>query len=70
MAVARGATLWHPAVMTTPNPKAGGFFLVVPILAGFLWGLTNGRAMQGALVGLGVGLVLAAIVWAVDRRRG
>ena len=48
---------------------AGGFFLVLPIVAGFGWGLATGRAMQGALLGLLVGLVLAGIVWALDRRR-
>ena len=56
-----------PAPMTTPTPVAGGFFLILPIVAGFLWGLGSGRAMQGAIVGLAVGLVLALIVWAVDR---
>ena len=48
---------------------AGGFFLVVPIVAGFVWGLGTGRAMQGAILGLGVGLVLALIVWLIDRAR-
>ena len=67
--LARGGSLWHLVVMTTPTPKAGGFFLIVPILAGFLWGLTSGRAMQGAIVGLGVGLVLAILLWLVDRMR-
>ena len=57
------------AGMTKPNPMAGGFFLVLPIVAGFFWGLTTGRAAQGVLVGLGVGLVLALLVWLVDRAR-
>ena len=55
--------------MTQPTPMAGGFFLVLPIIAGFLWGLGSGRAMQGAIVGFAVGLVLALIVWLVDRAR-
>jgi len=59
-----------PADMNRPTPVAGGFFLIVPIVAGFFWGLASGRAMQGALIGLGVGVVLALIVWAVERRRG
>jgi len=49
---------------------AGGFFLILPIVAGFGWGIATGRAMQGALVGLGMGLILMLIVWAIDRRRG
>ena len=48
---------------------AGGFFLILPIVAGFIWGLRTERAMQGAIVGLLVGLVLALIVWLVDRMR-
>ena len=48
---------------------AGGFFLIVPIVAGFMWGLGSGRAMQGAIIGLGVGFVLALVVWLVDRAR-
>ncbi len=68
--VARVGALCHAAVMTSPSPMAGGFFLILPILVGFFWGLTSGRALQGAIIGLGVGLMLALIVWAVDRRRG
>ena len=55
--------------MSRPNPVAGGFFLIVPIVAGFIWGIGTERAMQGAIVGLGVGLVLALMVWLVDRIR-
>ena len=55
--------------MRRPTPMAGGFFLVVPIIAGFFWGLASGRAMQGALIGLGIGLVLALAIWLLDRRR-
>jgi len=58
-----------PAGMSRPTPVAGGFFLIVPIIAGFLWGLASGRATQGAIAGLGVGLVLALVVWLVDRAR-
>jgi hypothetical protein len=54
--------------MTTPTPRAGGFFLVLPILIGFGWGLTTGRAMQSAVIGLAVGLVLALLIWLLDRR--
>jgi hypothetical protein len=55
--------------MTRRTPTAGGFFLIVPIVAGFIWGLGTERAMQGAIVGLGVGLVLAILLWLVDRMR-
>ncbi len=56
--------------MNQRTPMAGGFFLILPIVVGFFWGLASQRAMQGALIGLVVGLALAIIVWAVDRRRG
>ncbi len=64
--VACGSALPYAALMNSPTPVAGGFFLVLPIIVGFLWGLTNGRAMQGAVAGLGVGLLLAAAVWLID----
>lgn len=55
--------------MTRPTPRAGGFFLVLPILIGFGWGLKSGRAMQGAVIGLAIGLALALLIWLLDRRR-
>ena len=55
--------------MTTPTPRAGGFFLVLPIVIGFGWGLATGQAMQGAIAGLAIGLILAALIWMLDRRR-
>jgi UDP-N-acetylmuramyl pentapeptide phosphotransferase/UDP-N-acetylglucosamine-1-phosphate transferase len=64
--VARGNALPYAALMKSPTPLAGGFFLVLPIIVGFLWGLTQGRAMQGAVAGLGVGLLLAAAIWLFD----
>ena len=48
---------------------AGGFFLILPIVIGFVWGVATGRAMQGAIIGLGVGLILALAVWLFDRLR-
>jgi len=56
--------------MTRRNPIAGGFLLILPIVLGFGWGLATGQPMAGAVLGLGVGLVLALIVWAIDRSRG
>ncbi len=50
--------------------KAGGFFLVAPILIGFFVGLATGDAMRGVLVGTAAGLVLVIALWLVDRRRG
>ena len=61
--------LWHGSEMARQNHAAGGFFLIAPILAGFLYGMTTGEAMAWTMIGLVVGLVLALVVWAVDRRR-
>ena len=55
--------------MTQPSPRAGGFFLILPIVLGFGLGLMTGQPMQGAVIGLGFGLVLALALWLVDRRR-
>lgn len=55
--------------MTRPTPHAGGFFLVFPIVIGFGWGLATGQAMQGAITGLAIGLILAVLFWMLDRRR-
>ena len=55
--------------MTRRSPAAGGLFLIAPIVAGFLYGLTTGEAMAWTFIGLIVGLVLALIVWLIDRRR-
>lgn len=55
--------------MTQRSPQAGGFFLILPVVAGFAWGLATQRATEGAVIGLAIGIALALIVWAVDRRR-
>ena len=67
--VAPAPLLCHAVAMNRPVPVAGGFFLIVPIVIGFLWGVPAGRSMQGALIGLGIGLALAVVVWLIDRRR-
>lgn len=69
MPLASAMTVCHGRSMTTPTPRAGGFFLVLPIVIGFGWGLATGQAMQGAIAGLAIGLILAALIWMLDRRR-
>ena len=61
--------LCHAPAMRKPDPMAGGFFLIAPIVVGFIWGIVEGRAMEGALVGAAIGVVLALAVWLVDRAR-
>ncbi|QIK96296.1 hypothetical protein G7076_07405 [Sphingomonas sp. HDW15A] len=61
--------IWHEPDMANHSPAAGGFFLIAPIVAGFVYGLTTGEAMAWTFIGLIVGLALALIVWLVERRR-
>jgi len=49
--------------------KAGGCFLTICILAGFPLGLAMHNPMKGILIGTGMGILLAATTWLVDRRR-
>jgi hypothetical protein len=57
------------AGMARRNHAAGGFFLILAILGGFAWGAMSGMPYFGALVGTAIGIVLAIIVWLIDRRR-
>ena len=63
------AGVWHNRAMANRPSAAGGFFLIAPVVAGFFYGLTTGEAMAWTFIGLLVGIVLALIVWLVDRRR-
>ena len=55
--------------MPRRTTKAGGCFLTICILAGFVYGLSIRNPLQGVLIGTGVGAAIALLVWAVDRRR-
>lgn len=55
--------------MSKPSPAAGGIFLVIAIIAGFAFGVTQGDPLGWSLVGTVIGAVAALILWAVDRRR-
>ena len=48
---------------------AGGFFLILAILAGFLLGAHFGVALFGAIAGTLVGTLIAVAVWLKDRKR-
>jgi hypothetical protein len=51
------------------TPRAGGALLALSILAGTTAGVIKGQASIGFLAGLGVGLALLVLVWALDKRR-
>ena len=67
--LAVGARSWHGRDMTDRPSAAGGFFLIVAIIAGFFWGVGRGDPLGGALLGTLVGIAIAVAVWLVDRRR-
>lgn len=56
--------------MARRNHLAGGFFLVLAIFGGFIWGAMSGLPFHGAIVGTLIGILLALGVWIYDRRRG
>lgn len=68
-ALALAETLWHGRVaMQRPTARAGGCFLTLCILGGFVAGLMIGNPMKGILIGTGIGAVLAVLLWLIDRR--
>ena len=48
---------------------AGGFFLMAAILGGAVWGISIGNPMKGLLIGTGIGIALAVLMWVLDRSR-
>ena len=56
--------------MTDRTTKAGGCFLTLCILGGFVAGLAINNPMKGILIGTAAGVVLAIVIWLTDRPRG
>ena len=56
--------------MEQRTTKAGGCFLTIFILLGFLFGLSIRNPLKGVLIGLGIGMIFAVATWLIDRRRG
>ena len=55
--------------MRQPTTRAGGCFLTICILLGFLYGLSVRNPLKGVLIGTAVGAVLALATWLIDLRR-
>lgn len=47
--------------------RAGGCFLAIFLILGFLYGLSIRNPLKGVLIGLGIGIVLAVATWLIDR---
>ena len=55
--------------MQGTSTRAGGCFLTLFLLLGFLYGLSIRNPLKGVLIGLGIGIVFAVATWLIDRRR-
>ena len=56
--------------MRGSTTRAGGCFLTIFILLGFLYGLSIQNPLKGTLIGTAVGAALAIFTWLIDLRRG
>jgi hypothetical protein len=54
---------------TPPSPRAGGFLLAASILVGTAIGIALRQPTLGVLGGTALGLILALLLWLLDRRR-
>lgn len=55
--------------MVSRTSRAGGCFLTIFILLGFVAGLAIQNPMKGVLIGTAIGAAVAVILWLIDRRR-
>ena len=55
--------------MQGSSTRAGGCFLTIFILLGFLYGLSIQNPLKGTLMGLAAGALLAIATWLIDRAR-
>ena len=65
----READLCHGRRMARRTPMAGGFFLMAAIIGGGVWGIAIGNPMKGLLIGTGLGIAAAVLIWLIDRLR-
>jgi multisubunit Na+/H+ antiporter MnhB subunit len=57
---------------TTPpksNTMAGGFFIAAGMLGGAIAGVIFNQPSIGMVAGLAFGIVVAIVIWAMDRKR-
>ena len=55
--------------MDGSRTRAGGCFLALFLLLGFVYGLSIRNPLKGVLIGLGIGVVLAVATWLIDKAR-
>ncbi len=77
--LASGGGAWQDRAMADPTSRdtlpphkdpsaAGGFLVAIGMLGGAAIGFAIGQATPGFLVGTGVGVLAAVLVWVRDRR--
>ena len=60
-----------PPTMPKPrNAAAGGIFLFLGPVIGAVYGINQGEPILWMLYGFGIGVLLAVIIWLVDKQRG
>jgi hypothetical protein len=59
----------HGGAMKSRSTAAGGIFIFAGLIAGAIYGINVGQPMLWLLRGFGAGVLLALLVWAVDRQR-
>jgi VIT1/CCC1 family predicted Fe2+/Mn2+ transporter len=55
--------------MNRRSTAAGGIFLFLGLLIGAVYGVSSGQPMLWLLRGFGIGIILAVLVWLIDRWR-
>jgi hypothetical protein len=53
--------------MQGSRTRAGGCFLALFLLLGFVYGLSIRNPLKGVLIGLAIGAVLAVATWLIDK---
>ena len=55
--------------MQGSRTRAGGCFIAIFLMLGFLYGLSIRNPLKGVLIGLGIGIVIAIAIWLIDSAR-
>ena len=55
--------------MTSNSARSGGCFLAACILGGTIAGIAIGNPMKGVLIGTGIGIAAAVLLWLADLSR-
>jgi uncharacterized membrane protein len=56
-------------VRNKPAKLAGGIFVAIGMLGGAVVGVIMDQPSAGMVIGLGLGIIAAAITWWIDARR-